>query len=45
MTNDEIFNTTRGTELWQYYFDEINTLLELARQDEREKWQVEESMH
>ena len=38
MTNEEIIDTTRGTELWQYYGEEINKLLDLARQDEREKW-------
>ncbi len=38
MTNEEIIDTTRGTELWQYYGEEINKLLNLARQDEREKW-------
>lgn len=37
MTNEEIIDKTRGTELWQYYGEEINKLLDLARQDEREK--------
>ena len=37
MTNEEIIDTTRGTELWQYYGEEINKLLDLARADEREK--------
>ena len=39
MTNEEIIDITRGTELWQYYGEEINKLLNLARQDEREKMQ------
>lgn len=41
MTNEEIIDTTRGTELWQYYGEEINKLLDLARQDEREKLSTE----